>query len=56
MAEKKFLKANAAQDEATANLAAESEKLKPIEEEEDRLKEKLDSNRKELMSVQVDFL
>lgn len=52
-AETAYDKTNAAQEVAGASLAAESDRLKPIEEEEFQLKEKMDNNRKELGTIQV---
>lgn len=51
--EKAFEEVNAARNKAAENLAAGSEKLRPIEEEEFQIKEKMDGNRQELMKIQV---
>ena len=45
--------ADAMRDVAGTNLAVESDKLKPIEEEEAELKEKMYTTRQELMRIQV---
>ncbi|KAF8436427.1 P-loop containing nucleoside triphosphate hydrolase protein [Terfezia claveryi] len=53
--EKAFEEVNTARDQAAENLAAESEKLRPIEEEEFQIKEKMDATRQELMKIQSDM-
>ncbi|KAF8423781.1 P-loop containing nucleoside triphosphate hydrolase protein [Tirmania nivea] len=53
--EKAFEKVNAARDQAAENLAAESEELRPIDEEEFQIKDKMDTTRQELMKIQSDM-
>ena len=51
--ERVFAETNEMRDVAGANLAAESDKLKPIEEDEFQIKEKMHTTKQELMKIQV---
>ena len=51
--ERVLTETDAMRDVAGANLAAESDKLKPIEEEEAEIKEKMYTTRQEIMRIQV---
>jgi len=51
--EKAFAEVSVARDQSAENLAAESGKLRPIEEEEFQIKDKMDTTRQELMKIQV---